>query len=96
MQVPDQVTGAKPCALNNAASFPPEVLEPVRHQNRVGGRAGDRAMTEPALDRPGVMALAVRRSAALTFRTFWSTFRATAQESPAGSRRDHRIGPFCI
>jgi hypothetical protein len=56
MQVPDQVTGAKPCALNNAASFPPEVLEPVRHQNRVGGRAGDRAMTEPALDRPGLMA----------------------------------------
>jgi hypothetical protein len=38
-------------------SLSPEVLEPVRRQRRVDGRAGDRAMAEPPLDSPGVVAL---------------------------------------
>jgi hypothetical protein len=33
-------------------SIPPEVLEPVRCQRGIDGRAGDRPMAEPALDRP--------------------------------------------
>jgi hypothetical protein len=37
--------------------IPPEVLEPVRRQWRVDGRAGDRPMPEPSLDRPGVVSL---------------------------------------
>jgi hypothetical protein len=37
-------------------SIPPKVLEPVRRQRRVDGRAGDRPMPKPVLDRPGVVA----------------------------------------
>src|ERR1700722_10108430 len=36
-------------------SIPPEVLEPIRRQRGVDGRAGDRAMPQPSLDRPGVV-----------------------------------------
>jgi hypothetical protein len=36
----------------------PEVLEPVRRQRRVDGGAGDRPMSEPALDRAGIVAAA--------------------------------------
>jgi hypothetical protein len=49
---------------SGAASIPPEVLEPVRRPRRVDGRAGDRAMSEPALDRPGVVPLVGQRVAA--------------------------------
>jgi hypothetical protein len=38
-------------------SIPPEVLKAVRRQRRVDGRAGDRPMSQPALDCPGVVAL---------------------------------------
>jgi hypothetical protein len=45
-------------------SLAPEVLEPVRRQCRVDGRARDRPMAEPSLDRPGVVALVGQRVAA--------------------------------
>jgi hypothetical protein len=47
MQVPDQ----GPHALHDPASFPPEVLEPIRRQRRVYRRARDRSMPERPLDR---------------------------------------------
>jgi hypothetical protein len=41
----------------------PEVLEPVRRQGPIDRSAGDRPMAEPALDRPGVVALVGERVA---------------------------------
>jgi hypothetical protein len=43
--------------LRPRIASPPEVLEPVRRQRRVDGGAGDRTVSEPALDCPGVVAL---------------------------------------
>jgi hypothetical protein len=43
---------------------PARVLEPVRRQCRVDGRAGDRPVTQPALNGPGVMSLVGERVAA--------------------------------
>ncbi len=38
-------------------SLPPEIPKPVRRQGRIDCRARDRAMTEPSLNRPGVVPL---------------------------------------
>jgi hypothetical protein len=43
--------------LTDAASIPPKVPEPVRHQRRVDGSAGNRPMAEPSLNSPGVVPL---------------------------------------
>jgi hypothetical protein len=45
-------------------SIPPEVLEPIRRQRRVDRGAGDRPMSQPALNRPGVVAFVGQRVAA--------------------------------
>jgi hypothetical protein len=47
-----------------AAPSTAKILEPVRRQCRVDGRARDRPMAEPSLDRPGVVALVGQRVAA--------------------------------
>src|SRR5258707_15076221 len=38
-------------------SLPPEIPKPVRRQGRIDCRTRDRAMTEPSLNRPGVVRL---------------------------------------
>jgi hypothetical protein len=40
---------------------PAKLLESVRRQRGVDGRAGDRAMPQPALDRPGVVSIVGER-----------------------------------
>jgi hypothetical protein len=50
------------CAAG-AGSISPEILQPVRRQRRVDGRAGDRPVAEPALDRTGVAPLVGERMA---------------------------------
>jgi hypothetical protein len=50
--------------IGGPESIPPEVLEPVRRQRDVDGRAGDRPVPEPALDGSRVVALVGERVAA--------------------------------
>jgi hypothetical protein len=47
--------------LEKGVSVPPEILEPVRRQRRVDRRARDRAVAEPPLDRPRIVALVGKR-----------------------------------
>jgi hypothetical protein len=49
------------CNATAMCSLPPKVFEPVRRQRRVDRGAGDRPMSEPALDRPGVVAIVGQR-----------------------------------
>jgi hypothetical protein len=41
-----------------------KILEPIGRQGRIDGRARDRAMTEPPLNRPGVVTCVGKRVAA--------------------------------
>lgn len=56
-----------PCARGKRSirgSVPPEILEPIRRQGRVHGRARDRSVPQPPLNRPGIMPPVDRRVAA--------------------------------
>jgi hypothetical protein len=91
-----------PQAVSNVDSFrnliAPEVLEPVRRQRRVDGRAGDRAMPKPPLDCPGVVALVGEGVAAgvpQACRSMWGC-ALSSRPAPAAARSIMRAKPAVV
>jgi hypothetical protein len=67
------------------ASIPPEVFEPVWRPRRVDGRAGDRPVTETALDRPDVAAATAGRCVTATIAAQPRKQRHNGRECKAAS-----------